>query len=63
MPSASNEECDHVNDLWFGTTTGKYAIMAVINIGNSHEIPNGIIFSFPSQISGKGKWIVPKGQY
>ena len=58
--SAAAAACDHVHDLWCGTKPGKYASMGVISNGNSYKIPEGIIYSFPCEISN-GKWKVVKG--
>ena len=58
--SAAASACDHVHDLWFGTKPGKYASMGVISDGNSYGVPEGIMYSFPCEISN-GKWKVVNG--
>ena len=59
--SAASAACDHVHDLWFGTTPGKYTSMGVISDGNSYGVPAGIMYSFPCQITHGGKWKVVEG--
>ena len=53
--SAASALCDHVHDLWFGTKPGKCASMGVNSDGNNYGIPEGLIYSFPCEISN-GKW-------
>ena len=59
--SAANAACDHVHDLWYGTKPGKQASMGVISDGNSYGVPEGIIYSFPCQITPGGNWSVVDG--
>ena len=59
--SAANAACDHVHDLWYGTKPGKFASMGVISDGNSYGIPEGIMYSFPTQIAPGGSWRVVDG--
>ena len=53
--SAASAVCDHVHDLWFGTKPGQCTSMGVISDSNNYNIPLGIVYSFPVQIS-EGKW-------
>lgn len=60
--SAANAACDHVHDLWYGTTEEKgYASMGVISDGNTYGVPEGIMYSFPCMIAPGGKWAVVDG--
>ena len=59
--SAANAACDHVHDLWYGTKPGKYTSMGVISDGNSYGIPEGIMYSFPTQIAPGGSWQIVDG--
>jgi len=56
--SAAKAACDHIHDWHFGTQSGKWVSMAVPSDG-SYGIPEGLIFSFPVEISGKEWKIVP----
>ena len=58
--SAASALCDHVHDLWYGTKPGKCASMGVISDGNNYGIPEGIIYSFPCEISN-GNWKIVDG--
>jgi len=59
--SAAAAACDHVHDLWFGTTEGTYASMGVISDGNQYGVPEGIMYSFPCRIAPGGQWEVVNG--
>ena len=59
--SAANAACDHVHDLWYGTKEGKSVSMGVISDGNSYGVPEGIMYSFPTQIEAGGRWSVIEG--
>lgn len=58
--SAAKAICDHVRDIWFGTPEGEFVSMGVISDGNSYEVADGLIFSFPVNIKNK-TWSVVKG--
>ena len=58
--SAANAACDHVHDLWFGTTANKWASMAVLSDG-SYGVPEGIMYSFPCRIAPGGQWEIVQG--
>lgn len=57
--SAAKAACDHIHDWHFGTQSGKWVSMAVPSDG-SYGIPEGLIFSFPVEISGK-EWKIVQG--
>jgi len=60
--SAANAACDHVHDLWYGTTEEKGCVsMGVISDGNTYGVPEGIMYSFPCKIAPGGKWAVVDG--
>ena len=59
--SAANAACDHIHDLWYGTKPGRYASMGVISDGNSYGVPEGIMYSFPTEIAPGGKWKIVDG--
>jgi len=58
--SAANAACDHVHDWWHGTKPNCHVSMAVISDGNKYGVPEGIIYSFPVEIS-KGEWKIVDG--
>jgi len=47
--SAAKAICDHLRDLWFGTSPGRWVSMGVTSDG-SYGIQSGLIYSFPVQI-------------
>ncbi|XP_067845628.1 malate dehydrogenase 1Ab, NAD (soluble) [Heptranchias perlo] len=51
--SAAKAISDHVRDIWFGTPEGEWVSMGVISDGNTYNIPNDLIYSFPVQIKNK----------
>ena len=59
--SAANAICDHMHDWWFGTKAGKFVSMGVTSDGNSYGVPEGLIFSFPLEITTGGDWKVVDG--
>lgn len=54
--SAANAACDHVHDWWHGTQDGGTQSMAVISDGNTYDVPEGVVYSFPVKFKGKGEW-------
>lgn len=54
--SAAAAACDHVHDLWFGTVGSNWCNMGVLSDGNQYGIPEGIMYSFPLDVSAGGNW-------
>ncbi|XP_078261830.1 malate dehydrogenase 1Ab, NAD (soluble) [Rhinoraja longicauda] len=51
--SAAKAISDHMKDIWFGTPQGEWVSMGVISDGNTYNVPNDLIYSFPVQIKDK----------
>ncbi|XP_055494852.1 malate dehydrogenase 1Ab, NAD (soluble) [Leucoraja erinacea] len=51
--SAAKAISDHMKDIWFGTPEGEWVSMGVISDGNTYNIPNDLIYSFPVKIKNK----------
>lgn len=51
--SAAKAICDHMRDIWSGTPEGEFTSMGVYSTGNSYEVPEDLIYSFPVQIQSK----------
>uniref|UniRef100_UPI00398E7192 malate dehydrogenase 1Ab, NAD (soluble) n=1 Tax=Pristiophorus japonicus TaxID=55135 RepID=UPI00398E7192 len=51
--SAAKAISDHMKDIWFGTPEGEWVSMGVISNGNTYNIPNDLVYSFPVQIKNK----------
>ncbi|KAH0621828.1 hypothetical protein JD844_023480 [Phrynosoma platyrhinos] len=58
--SAAKAICDHVRDIWFGTTEGEFISMGVISDGNPYGVPEDLIYSFPVVIKDK-TWKLVEG--
>ncbi|XP_029449525.1 malate dehydrogenase, cytoplasmic [Rhinatrema bivittatum] len=58
--SAAKAICDHVRDIWFGTPEGEFVSMGVISNGNSYEIAEDLLYSFPVCIKNK-TWKIVDG--
>ena len=58
--SAANAAIDHVHDWFLGTGHNDYVSMAVPSDG-SYGIPEGLIFSFPCRITGRGTYEIVQG--
>ncbi|MBN3293129.1 MDHC protein, partial [Polypterus senegalus] len=58
--SAAKAICDHMRDIWFGTPEGEFISMGVISDGNSYDVPEGLIYSFPAVIKNK-EWKIVEG--
>jgi len=58
--SAAKAICDHTRDWWCGTTGESWVSMGVWSTGNSYNVPDGIIYSFPVKCSD-GKWEIVNG--
>merc|ERR1712002_1186422 len=58
--SAAKAICDHMRDWWCGTADGEFVSMGVISNGNSYNIPEGIVYSFPVQICNQS-WTIVTG--
>lgn len=52
--SAAKAASDHMKSIWGGTPSGEWVSMGVFSDG-SYGTPEGVMFSFPVQISGQ-KW-------
>lgn len=59
--SAAKAAADHMKDWFRGTSQGCFVSMGVISDG-SYGAPEGVVFSFPVECSGK-KWKIVKGKY
>jgi len=57
--SAAKAIGDHLRD-WINGTSGRWVSMAVNSTGNSYNIPEGLIYSFPVTCEG-GKWTIVPG--
>ncbi len=58
--SAANAAIDHVHDWFLGTGHNDYVSMAVCSDG-SYGVPEGLIFSFPCKITGRGTYEIVQG--
>ncbi|KAM9810089.1 malate dehydrogenase 1Ab, NAD (soluble) [Syngnathus typhle] len=58
--SAAKAICDHMRDIWFGTPEGEFISMGVYSAGNTYNVPNDLIYSFPVQIKNK-TWKIVEG--
>lgn len=58
--SAAKAICDHTRDWWCGTQGDSWVSMGVWSTGNSYNVPEGIIYSFPVKCAG-GKWEIVNG--
>jgi len=58
--SAAKAICDHMRDWWNGTSADSWVSMAVWSNGNSYNVPDGIIYSFPCRCAN-GKWSIVEG--
>ncbi|KAK2921622.1 hypothetical protein Q8A73_001107 [Channa argus] len=58
--SAAKAICDHMRDIWSGTPEGEFISMGVYSTGNSYEVPDDLIYSFPVQIKDK-TWKIVEG--
>ncbi|XP_073410157.1 malate dehydrogenase, cytoplasmic [Dendrobates tinctorius] len=58
--SAAKAICDHVRDIWFGTSEGEFVSMGVISDGNAYGVPNELLYSFPVVIKDKS-WKIVQG--
>ena len=57
--SAANAICDHVRDLFNGTSQGRFVSMAVMSDGNPYGVPDGLVYSFPVTIENQEWKFVP----
>ncbi|XP_053731064.1 malate dehydrogenase 1Ab, NAD (soluble) [Synchiropus splendidus] len=58
--SAAKAICDHMRDIWLGTTEGEFTSMGVYSSGNSYGVADDLIYSFPVQIKDK-TWKIVDG--
>merc|ERR1712066_1165809 len=58
--SAAKAICDHTRDWWCGTQGDSWVSMGVWSTGNSYNVPDGVIYSFPVKCSN-GKWEIVNG--
>lgn len=58
--SAAKAICDHMRDLWAGTTQGEFTSMGVYSTGNSYGVPEDLVYSFPVKIKEK-TWNIVDG--
>jgi len=58
--SAGNAAIDHVHDWFLGSGNNDYVSMAVCSDG-SYGVPEGLIFSFPCKITGRGTYEIVQG--
>ncbi|KAG5855631.1 hypothetical protein ANANG_G00051130 [Anguilla anguilla] len=56
--SAAKAICDHMKDIWNGTSEGEFISMGVYSSGNSYGVPDDLIYSFPVVIKNKSWKIV-----
>lgn len=57
--SAAKAICDHMHDWWLGTGDS-WVSMGVWSTGNSYNVPEGVIYSFPCKCAD-GKWEIVNG--
>ncbi|KAM8739140.1 malate dehydrogenase 1Ab, NAD (soluble) [Acanthopagrus schlegelii] len=58
--SAAKAICDHMRDIWTGTSEGDFVSMGVYSTGNSYGVPDDLIYSFPVHIKDKS-WKIVEG--
>lgn len=58
--SAAKAICDHLRDLWFGTSPGRWVSMGVTSDG-SYGIQAGLIYSFPVEIKPDHTYSIVQG--
>jgi len=58
--SAANAVKDHLKDWYVGTPIGEWVSMGVVSDGNSYDIPEDLVYSFPVSIRNFD-WNVVKG--
>lgn len=58
--SAANAGIDHIHDWFLGSGDNDYVSMAVPSDG-SYGVPEGLIFSFPCKITGRGTYEIVQG--
>uniref|UniRef100_A0A8C1X5I5 Malate dehydrogenase n=1 Tax=Cyprinus carpio TaxID=7962 RepID=A0A8C1X5I5_CYPCA len=58
--SAAKAICDHMRDIWTGTTEGEFFSMGVYSTGNPYGVPEDLIYSFPVSIKDK-TWKIVDG--
>ncbi|XP_063048913.1 malate dehydrogenase 1Ab, NAD (soluble) [Engraulis encrasicolus] len=59
--SAAKAICDHMRDIWAGTPSdGEFISMGVYSTGNSYNVPDDLIYSFPVTIKDK-TWKITDG--
>lgn len=58
--SAAKAICDHLRDWYCGTGDDSWVSMGVWSNGNSYDIADGIIYSFPCRCKN-GKWTIEEG--
>ncbi|KAI5102686.1 malate dehydrogenase 1Ab, peroxisomal isoform mdh1x [Silurus meridionalis] len=56
--SAAKAICDHMRDIWTGTSEGRFVSMGVYSTGNPYGVPDDLIYSFPVEIKDKSWKIV-----
>ncbi|CAL8391509.1 unnamed protein product [Arctogadus glacialis] len=56
--SAAKAICDHLRDIWSGTSEGEFISMGVYSTGNCYGVPEDLVYSFPVQIKDKSWKIV-----
>ncbi len=59
--SAASAAVDHMATLWHGSATGDFHSMAVPSDGNPYGVPDGLIYSFPCEVTARGEWRIVEG--
>ncbi len=59
--SAASAAVDHMATLWHGSAAGDFHSMAVPSDGNPYGVPDGLIYSFPCEVTARGEWRIVEG--
>jgi lactate/malate dehydrogenase, alpha/beta C-terminal domain len=51
--SAAKAACDNMKSVWHGTPEGEWVSMGVFSDGKHYNAPEGVMFSFPGEMSFK----------